>query len=348
VSTAERILIVDDEEFIGELLSRWFVDEGYEVEVAATAEEALDALRPHPHELLILDITLPGMSGVELLEKVKHEHGDKVAAVMVTGVDDRTTAIRCLELGAHSYVVKPIDQKDLSLNVAAALKGREQVLIARDYQQFLEVEVRKRTEETRRREEEIALRLVAAAEHGELGSQAHVRRIGMFSEVLARALGWKMQAIDDIRVAASMHDIGKIGVPDDLLQRSDTLSASDLEVLRRHAEIGAEMLARSDIPLLRMAEKIARSHHEWWDGSGYPDGLSGESIPLAARIVAIADVYDTLTHPRSSRPAFPEDDALDMMRNGRSKQFDPAVFDVFIESLPVFRRITEGVADEAA
>ena len=348
MSTDQRILIVDDEDFIRELLSRWFVDEGYEVGLAASAEEALEALHPDPHDLLILDITLPGMSGVELLEMVKQEHGDAVAAVMVTGVDDRSVAIRCLELGAHSYVVKPIDQKDLSLNVAAALKGREQALIARDYQQFLEVEVRKRTEETRRREEEIALRLVAAAEHGEPGSQAHVRRIGMFSEVLARALGWDMQAIDDIRVAASMHDIGKIGVPNELMQRSDTLSASDREVLRRHAEIGAEMLARSVIPLIRMAEKIARSHHEWWDGSGYPDGLSGESIPLAARIVAVADVYDTLTHPRPFRPAFPEEEALDMMSGGRGKQFDPVVFDVFIESLPVFRRITDGVTDEAA
>ena len=291
MSTEQRILIVDDEDFIRELLSRWFIDEGYQVELAASAEEALEALRPDPHELLILDITLPGMSGIELLEKVKREHGDEVAAVMVTGMDDRTTAVRWLEMGAHSYVVKPIEQKDLSLNVAAALKGREQALIARDYQRFLEVEVRRRTEETRRREEEIALRLVAAAEHGEPGSQAHVRRIGMFSEVLARALGWEMQAIDDIRVAASMHDIGKIGVPNDLLQHSDTLSSSDLEVLRRHTEIGAEMLARSDTPLTQMAEKIARSHHEWWDGSGYPDGLAGERIPLAARIAAIADAY---------------------------------------------------------
>jgi putative two-component system response regulator len=347
VSTNQRILIVDDEDLIRELLSRWFADEGYEVALAASAEEALEALNPDPPELLILDITLPGMSGIELLETVKREHGEKVAAVMVTGVDDRTTAVRCLELGAHSYVVKPIDQRDLSLNVAAALKGREQAIIARDYQKFLEIEVRRRTEETRRREEEIALRLVAAAEHGEPGSRAHVRRIGMFSEVLARALGWGMQAIDDIRVAASMHDIGKIGVPTDLLQHADTLSPSDLEVLKRHAELGAEMLTRSDIPLIQMAEKIARSHHEWWDGSGYPDGLAGEAIPLAARIVAIADAYDTLTHPRPSRPAFSEEEAFDMMGKGRGKQFDPIVFDVLTESLPVFRRITEGVADEA-
>ena len=348
MSNQERILIVDDEEFIRELLSRWFLDEGYEVEVSASAETALESLTLDEYQLVILDIGLPGMSGIELLEKVKEEHGDEIAAVMVTGVDDRSTAVRCLELGAHSYVIKPFDQKDLSLNVAAALKSREQSLVARDYQRFLEIEVRRRTEETRRREEEIALRLVAAAEHGERESHAHVRRIGMFSEVLARAMGWEMQAIDDIRVAASMHDIGKIGVSGDLLRREGTLSPSEHEELRAHTVIGAEMLARSEIPLIRMAEQIARSHHEWWNGSGYPDGLSDESIPLAARIVAIADVYDALTHPRPYRPAFSEEKALEMMAGGRGKQFEPAVFDVFIESLPVFRRITEGVSDEAA
>ncbi len=348
MSTNHRILIVDDEDFIREMLSRWFVDEGYDVALAASAEEALDAISPNPHELLILDITLPGMSGVELLEKVKEEHGDEVAAVMVTGLDDRTTAVRCLELGAHSYVVKPINQSDLSLNVAAALKGREQAIIARDYQRFLELEVTKRTEETRRREEEIALRLVAAAEYGERESHAHVRRIGMFAEVLARALGCGMPMIDDIRIAASMHDIGKIGVPGDLLKKPGKLSQSEFDSLSRHTEIGAEMLGGSDIPLIQMAGQIARSHHEWWDGSGYPDGLSSEAIPFAARIVAVSDVFDALTHSRPYRDAFSEEKALEMMAEGRGKQFDPGVFDVFIESLPVFRRITENVADEAA
>jgi putative two-component system response regulator len=157
-----------------------------------------------------------------------------------------------------------------------------------------------------------------------------------------------MPMIDDIRIAASMHDIGKIGVPGDLLKRPGKLSQSEFAVLNRHTEIGAEMLGRSDIPLIQMAEQIARSHHEWWDGSGYPEGLLAEAIPLAARIVAVSDVFDALTHSRPYRDAFSEEKALDMMGDGRGHQFDPVVYDVFIESLPVFRRITESVADEAA
>jgi response regulator RpfG family c-di-GMP phosphodiesterase len=258
LSDKQRVLIVDDEDYIRELLSRWFIDEGHEVGVAASAEGVIDSMKLDPYQLLILDVSLPGMTGIELLEKIKTENGDEVAAVMVTGIDDRKTAVRCLELGAHSYVVKPIDQKDLSLNVAAALKSREQALIARDDQRFLEDEVRRRTEETRKREEEIALRLVAAA------------------------------------------------------------------------------------------EQIARSHHEWWDGTGYPDGLSGESVPRTARVVAVADVYDALTHVRPYRPAFSEQEALEVMGKVRGKQFDPVVFDAFIGSLPVFRRIAEGITDEAA
>jgi putative two-component system response regulator len=348
LSDLERILIVDDEDFVRELLSRWFLDEGYEVGVTASAEGALDSLGLDSYQLVILDIGLPGMTGVELLDRIKQQYGDEIAAVMVTGVDDRATAVRCLELGAHSYVVKPIDQKDLSLNVAAALKGREQALIARDYQRFLETEVSRRTEETRKREEEIALRLVAAAEHGERESHAHVRRVAMFSEVLARALGWEVHAIDDFRLASSMHDIGKIGVPARLLKSTGKLSDSEHEELRRHTVIGSEMLARSEIPLIRTAEKVARSHHEWWNGHGYPDGLSEESIPMAARIVAVADVWDALNHPRPYRPAFSDSEALEIMGEGRGVQFDPQVFDAFIESLPVFHRINEGVSDEAA
>jgi putative two-component system response regulator len=232
------------------------------------------------------------------------------------------------------------------LNVASALRERSRSLALLDERQRLEDEVRRRTEQIRRREEEIALRLVSAAEYRDEESAGHIRRIGMYAEVLARALGWSVEDIGDIRVAAPMHDIGKIGVPDGILLKSGRLTPEEFEVVKLHAEIGARMLQGSDITLLHMAEKIARSHHERWDGAGYPQGLVGEEIPMPARTVAIADVFDSLTCARVYRPAYEEKQALEILHKGRSEIFDPEVFDVFMDVLPAFRSIREQVKDE--
>ena len=340
-----KVLVVDDDPHIQEILCRWISAEGYECEAVGGAEQALALLESCEHELLLLDIKLPDMSGVELLAQAK-DRMPEVAVIMVTGVDDRSTALRCMQLGAHGYLIKPLDETEVLINVYGALEERRRLLRSQAYQHHLEQAVLARTAEIRRREREIALRLVAAAEYRDEETHGHIRRIGMFAEVLARALGWDPQDIDEIRVAASMHDVGKIGIPDGILMKTGKLTPEEFEVVKLHTKIGAEMLADSDIPLLQMAYQIAHSHHEKWDGSGYPQGLEGEQIPQAARIVAVADVYDALTHNRIYRPAYSQERALEIMRKGRAVHFDPQTFDVFLEALPTFKRITEQVADE--
>ncbi len=219
-------------------------------------------------------------------------------------------------------------------------KARETILI-RDW---LEEAVRKRTEDIRRREEEIALRLVWASEsrHKETGN--HVRRIGLYSETLARAIGWESQKVDDIRVAACMHDIGKIGIPDGILCKPGKLSPQEFEIMKSHTEIGAKILKDSDVPLLQMAREIALCHHERWDGSGYPHGLAAYEIPESGRIVAIADVYDALVHERIYKAAVSEEEAVAIMHKEQGKHFDPEILESFLDLLPSFRRIREDFA----
>lgn len=342
---AARILIVDDEKYICDLLRRWLTTEGHDCVIAGNGKQALEFLQQGTFDLMLLDIEMPGMSGVDVLADAKKKH-ESLVVVMVTGANDEDAGQRCIDLGAHSYILKPFDERQVLLNVATALHERARSLAEVDYRQQLEEEVRRRTEDLRHREEEIALRLVAAAEYRDEDSAGHIRRIGMFAEALARALGWNLGDVDLIRVAAPMHDIGKIGVPDGILLKSTRLTPEEFAVVKQHAAIGARMLEGSDIPLLRMAEQIALAHHEKWDGSGYPRSLAFEDIPLPARIVAVADVFDALTCVRAYRPAFEEDKALEMMHAGRGTHFDPEIFDVFIDVLPAFRHIKEQVTDE--
>ena len=206
--------------------------------------------------------------------------------------------------------------------------------------EVLEKEVRKRTRQIRKREEEIALRLVCAADcrdDGETGS--HIRRLGLYSEVIARQLGWEQHLVDSIRIAAPMHDIGKIGIPDHILKKPGKLTDAEFEFMKLHPEIGARILSNSNSQLVQMAHDIALGHHEKWDGSGYPAGLTGADIAISARIVAIVDVFDALIHKRIYKEAMSVDEALDLMRVERGKQFDPQLFDLFIELREEMERI---------
>ncbi len=220
--------------------------------------------------------------------------------------------------------------------VAVLQSARENLFV----RQFLEEEVRRRTADTRNREEEIALRLVWASESRDEETGAHIRRIGRYSESLAQALGWDPRQVDDLRIAATMHDIGKIGIPDRILLKKEKLTFEEYELMKAHTKIGANILEGSDVPLLRMAREIALCHHEKWDGSGYPNGLNGDRIPESARITAVADVYDALVHKRVYKEALPEREAVALMRNESGTTFDPRIFTAFLRVLPAFRRIS--------
>jgi HD-GYP domain-containing protein (c-di-GMP phosphodiesterase class II) len=220
--------------------------------------------------------------------------------------------------------------------------GREGMLL----KNILAQEVRKRTRDIRDREEEIALRLVSAADSrddGETG--AHIRRLGLYSALMAKHLDWSEEQIDEIRIAAPMHDIGKIGIPDRILKKPGRLTSEEFEVMKTHAEIGARILSNSQSSLVQMAREIALGHHEKWEGSGYPSGLVGDEIPISARIVAIVDVFDALIHKRVYKDAMDVQQALDIMREGRGSHFDPDLFDLFIELRDDMVRISQDFFD---
>lgn len=346
MSTTETssILIVDDETGVCDVLERWLSREGHDCEVAFSGKSALERLDQGTFDVMLLDITLPEMSGLDVLAHARQAQPD-MSVVMVSGAADDEAARTCMALGAHSFILKPFNHRQVMFNLAGALQARDRTRQQVDERQRLEDDLHSRDEAVHLREEEIALRLVAAAEYRDEESPGHIRRIGMYAEALARALGRSQQEADTIRVAAPMHDIGKIGIPDGILMKSGRLTPAEFDVVKQHCEIGASMLRGSSITFLQVAEEIALAHHEKWDGSGYPRGLVGDEIPLEARVVAIADVYDSLMCARAYRPAFSEPKALDILGDGRGSHFDPEIFDVFMDVLPAFRHIRQQVAD---
>jgi len=258
------------------------------------------------------------------------------------GGEGRALEAQALFHGDDGYLILEHLGEVYKAQVRVLQSAREHLL----NEEALEREVLRRTQSIRLREEEIAMRLLAAAatRDGETGS--HVRRIGLYAAAIGEALGWEASRIADLRLAAPMHDVGKIGIPDAILRKPGALSAQEFRIMQDHTVIGARMLGTSDIPLLCMAREIALGHHEKWDGRGYPQRLVGEKIPIAARIVTIVDVYDAMVHRRVYKAPIPEAEVLATMEQGVGRDFDPALFEVFVGILPIIRAIRDGNLDE--
>lgn len=345
LSSEEQILIVDDEPLVSDIIAKCLEAEGMNCDIADSAETALESLKRREYSLVVSDINMPGKSGIELLAIIKELYPD-VAVIMVTAVDDRKVAIQALQLGAFGYVIKPFDLNEMIISVVNALKRRRLMLQSKEYESRLEKEVKERTSELHHREGEICYRLTAACEYRDEETGSHNRRLGLYASVLAKELGWEQPAVDEIRIAASMHDIGKIGVPDYILFKQEKLSTEEFKIIKTHTLIGAKILSNSDISLLEMAKTIALSHHEKWNGRGYTQELKGKGIPESARIVSVLDVYDALVHDRIYRRALPEEKALEIMEADKSTHFDPDIFEIFLKILPQLRDIRMRVTEE--
>jgi len=343
----QGILVVDDDAAVADVISRWLTRAGYQCKTASDGQTALAMLAGEKYDLVVTDIMMPGMSGIDLLQTVKTVAPD-VAVLMVTAVDDRDTAIRALQLGAYGYSVKPLDKTEILISVANALERRRVTLLMKQYEHVLEQKVIEGIAQIRRREEEIIFRLVSASAYRDEETGAHIKRIGLYSALMAESLGWSVGAVDDMRLAAPMHDVGKIGISDTLLKKPGKLTVAEFEAMKKHTTIGAEILGASDIPMLQMASEIALTHHEKWDGSGYPGGLAGEDIPESGRIVAVVDVFDALVHHRVYRRAMGEERALEILRAGRGGHFDPRILDCFMSIFPRIRAICEELAEPPA
>jgi cyclic di-GMP phosphodiesterase len=341
-----RILVVDDEPYICELISRWLTSEAYECAIAFSAQMAIALLQEQEFHLVIADIMMPGMSGLDLLSLIRKDFPD-VVVVMVTAIDDRETGILALELGAYGYVIKPFERNEILVNVANALQRRQVARLGRQYDLHLAERVDLHAIEINQREL-LLLKLIAAAgsRHGE--TEAHLLRVGRVSSLIAevRGTGWTMKQCEDISLAAGLHDIGKTGIPDSILLKPGDLTREERSIMERHTQFGRALLQISDAPLFRMAQDIALFHHEKWDGSGYPRGLIGEAIPEWARIVAVCDVYDALTHKRVFRDALSESAAVSVMMSLKGSHLDPVTLDAFMDLLPEIQQIRKELPDE--
>lgn len=341
-----KVLIVDDEDLIRRMIGRLLRRQGHDCSLAANAAEAKQMLLKGDFELVLSDVNMPGESGLELVRHVFETYRN-TATMMVTGVDDPEIANLALTRGAYGYIIKPFEANEVIINVANALRRRDLELENRRHRERLEAMVSERTrdlqaaverlkavsDELRGSQEETIQRLARAAEFRSNETAMHIRRMSLQCEILARALGLDEQRCEMIRIASPMHDIGKIATPDHILGKPGKLTPEEFATMRQHAEVGYRILSGSNSKMLQLAATIALTHHEKWDGSGYPHGLAGDEIPLEGRITAIADVFDALMNPRRYKPAFSLEKTRRIMEAGSGAHFDPDLLKLFWEQL---------------
>ncbi len=346
-NVAPRVLVVDDQSHTRTTVCRWLTRAGFQCREAASGGEAMARLQDQDAHLLTLDIGAPDRSGLDFLSQVKQSWPDTEVLVL-SALEETATAVEAMTLGAYGYLLKPIEFGELIFHAKKALERHDLLVQRRRYTATLEAKVRQQMQAVRRAHEETILRLLSASRFRDEETGAHIRRTGLYCEVFAEVLGWPADQVQNFRLAAPMHDLGKIGIPDAILQKPGKLTAEEFAVMKTHSVIGARMLEGSESAILQMAHEIALAHHERWDGSGYPRGLAGMEIPESARILAIVDVYDALTHRRVYHEALPEDEAMKIMELDRGKHFDPFLFGVFLSLLPEIRRIARQNPDDQA
>ena len=297
---------------------------------------------------------MPTMDGYETAKRLKAKDETKIIPiVMVTALKEIENRVKALEAGADDFLTKPVDKTELKARVQSLLKVKAYNDHMRTYQRELEAEVVKRTEQLRKTFEKVKTasldtihRLSKAAEYKDEDTGAHILRMSNYSATVARKMGLDEETVESILYAAPMHDIGKIGTPDRILLKPGKLDADEWEIMKQHVVNGGRILEGSHAGFINLGEVIALSHHEKWDGAGYPQGLSGEKIPLPGRIVAIADVFDALTSKRPYKEPFSIEKSFDIIKDSRESHFDPAVVDAFFEVEDEILAVKEKYKDE--
>jgi putative two-component system response regulator len=332
-----RILLLDDEPANVEFLHHVLHRQGYGALVASMdgleAADHLDEVRP---DLVVLDLMMPGFDGYQFMERLRAwlPEDDYVPVLVVTADTSAETRRRALAAGAADFLTKPLSPAEIRLRVRNLLHTRFLHGALRGQNARLEERVEERTAELDEARQEILDRLARAAEFRDDDTGQHTQRVGRLAGRVARVLGLEDDHVELIRKAAPLHDVGKIGIPDSILLKEGRLSAEERALMETHTAIGARILSGSRYPLLQLAEEIALSHHERWDGAGYPNGLSGSEIPLSGRIVAVADVFDSLTHVRPYKHAWTVRETLAEFRAEAGRQFDPELVEVLLRVAP--------------
>jgi putative two-component system response regulator len=326
-----RILIVDDEPVNVDLLRRLLERAGFSrIESTNDSRQALDLYVKFRPDLILLDLHMPHRDGLEVMDELNQiAEASYLPILMLTGDDTPEAKREALSRGAKDFLNKPFHTDEVLLRIGTLLETRFLYLQIQSQNQILEAKVRDRTRELEAAQIEIIERLARAAEFRDDNTGQHTERVGQMAALLARQIGLSDTQVSVIRRAAPLHDVGKIGIPDSILMKLGKLTPEEFELVKTHTTIGARILSGSRFTILRLAEEIAYNHHERWDGSGYT-GIKGADIPLAGRIVAVADVFDALTQKRPYKAAWPVAEAIAEIDRQRGRQFDPALVDAFM------------------
>lgn len=337
MSDSKHILIADDEQMVRELINIALRKEGFTCHQASSADEGLDVSRNQKIDLALLDIMMPGRSGIELLKELKETTPD-TTVLMITAMNDMDTALSCIHNGAEDYITKPFNLDRVLLTVKNTLEKRRLTLENREYQADLELKVREQTEEIRqamgkinKAYEHTLAALIRALDAREKEVGSHSERVMAYACLLAKAAGIDREECTKLGKGALLHDIGKIGVSDNILLKPGKLDEAEWEIMRRHPAVGYDILA--GIGFFAGAAELVLAHHEAYNGTGYPNGLSGSSIPISARIFALADTLDAMTSDRPYRKALTYRAVREEVARCSGKQFDPELVEVFL-SLP--------------
>jgi putative two-component system response regulator len=332
-----KILVVDDDLLGQNRLCQLLSRKGYDTMSASDGQTALEKISAVTPDLILLDIKMPEIDGFEVAGRIKgNQETCNIPIILITGHDTVDRHVRALEMGADDYLSKTAAHAAIVARVRTHLRNKQLIDKIKTHQQNLESEAMRRKNQLNQTLKQLRdasldtiFKLTAASEYRDNETGAHIKRMSHYSVVIAQKMGLKHKTVETILYAAPMHDIGKIGIPDKILLKPGKLNAEEWEVMKKHTTIGADILKGSNFGFVRTGETIARTHHEKWDGSGYPNGLKGRRIPLAGRIVALADAFDAMTSKRPYKEAFSIEKANQIIFEERGRHFDPDVVDAF-------------------
>jgi len=345
---SQNILLVDDDQYVLESVSALLRESGYTVISCSNGEEAVGHFLKKNIELVLSDIKMPGISGIDLLDRI-HSIDPRVPVILMTGYAELNVAIDAIKRGAFDFVTKPYNPGYILHAIEKAVKHTRLLRLEEEYKHRLEETVKEQTREIFNLSREVIRRLTAVAEFRDTETGAHISRIGLYANKIAESLDMNIEFMDAITYASSLHDIGKIAIPDDILLKPGSLTAEEFAVMKTHTIVGYNILEGSGHETLKMAASIALTHHERWDGSGYPRGLQGEDIPIEGRIVIICDQYDALMSKRPYKPSLEHAEVVKIITEGDGRtmpgHFDPRIMNAFIRSKASFEQIFNSYQD---